>query len=250
MIKNYLLALSLSAFLFSCNQSNEENLQLQAQIDSLQSELLQSQRVAYTLQEVAGLMDSIDAIRNNVAINLENGPDDNYVARMQDLQEYVEASEAKLAELETALQTSKSVSQTYAATIKKLKQEIGTKNEEIAMLQQKVEGLQADNFQLVSTVETQNETIAMKTAEIMSQSQELAEAEARIQEMIIRQQISEADAYFARGEAVEEVANRTQLARKKKQASYKEALQLFEKSYALGRTDAKAKIDLLKEKIR
>ncbi|MFP4092096.1 MAG: hypothetical protein ACLFT3_17440 [Cyclobacteriaceae bacterium] len=250
MIRNFVMALSLGAFLVSCQQDKEAQLQMQAKLDSLQMELLQSQKVAFTLEEVGVLMDSIDAARNNITINLENGPDENYADRMKNLHEYILQSEARIAEMEKSLETSKSVNQTYAATIKKLKKEISSKSEELAVLQQKVEGLQAENVQLVSTVANQNEAIALKTAEIMAQDEELKKAEAKIQEMIINQQISEADAYFARAEAVEEVAKRTQFARKKKQASYQEALQLFEKSYALGRTDAKSRIDLLKEKIR
>ena len=250
MIRNFVLALPMSALLFACNQGQEEKLLLQAEVDSLHMELQQSQKVAFTLQEITSLMDSIDAVRNNFAFNLENGPNENYVARMKELHEYVQTSKFRLAELEKALQTSKSVGQTYASTIKKYKQEIIAKDNELAMLQQKVEGLQTDIFQLASTVESQNKTISLKTTEIMSQSEELARTEAKIQEMLSQQRISEADAYFARGEAVEEIARRTQLARKKKQASYKEALQLYEKSYALGRTDAKPKMDLLTGKIR
>jgi DNA repair exonuclease SbcCD ATPase subunit len=254
MIRQNIMALGtsillLSVSLFSC-EHKEESQQLQAQLDSLQLELLHSQQAARMLEEVGILMDSIDASRTYVAINMETGPNESYIQRMESIKGYITESQERIAELEKSLQTSQSVNQTYATTIKKLKKEITSKNEELTMLQQQIEGLEADNASLVTTVGAQEEEIVQKTAEIMAQSEELAKAEAHIQEMIIKQQISEADAYYARGEAVEEVARRTQLARKKKQASYKEAIALYEKAYALGRTDAKKKIETLIEKIR
>ncbi|WPP52575.1 hypothetical protein [Catalinimonas niigatensis] len=239
----------LSASLFSCEVKQENN-PLKAQLDSLQLELQHSQKAARTLEQVGILMDSIDAARKYVAINLETDPNESYTRRMESIKGYIAETQERIGELEKSLQTSQSVNQTYAGTIKKLKKEISSKNEELAILQQQIEGLVADKDSLVTTVAMKEEEIIQKTAEIMAQSEELAKAEAHIQEMIIKQQISEADAYYARGEAVEEVAKRTQLARKKKQASYKEAISLYEKSYALGRTDAKKKIEGLIEKIR
>lgn len=239
----------LTVSLLSC-EVKQENQQLQAQLDSLQLELQHSQQAARMLEEVGILMDSIDAARRYVAINLETGPNESYVQRMESIKGYIAETQERIAELEKNIQTSQSVNQTYASTIKKLKKEITSKNEELAMLQQQIEGLNADKDSLITTVAFKEEEIVQKTAEIMAQSEELAKAEAHIQEMIIKQQISEADAYYARGEAVEEVAKRTQLARKKKQASYREAISLYEKSYALGRVDAKKKIENLVEKIR
>ncbi|MDF9798708.1 chromosome segregation ATPase [Catalinimonas alkaloidigena] len=235
--------------LFGCGAKQEKE-QLQAQLDSLQLELIHSQQAARMLEEVGVLMDSIDAARQYMAINLETGPTDSYIQRMESIQGYILETQERIAELEKSLQTSQSVSQTYAANIKKLKKEITAKNEEVTALQVQVEGLEADNASLVMTVAVREEEIVRKTEEIMAQNEELANAEAHIKAMILQQQISQADAYFARGEAVEEVAKRTQLARKKKQASYQEALLLYEKAYALGRTDAKRKVETLKEKIR
>jgi len=61
--------------------------------------------------------------------------------------------------------------------------------------------------------------------------------------------VSEADAYFARAQAVEETANRTKLAPKKKKASYQEAIELYKKSLSLGKKEAQAKITALQKKI-
>ncbi|WKN29588.1 hypothetical protein PZB74_11495 [Porifericola rhodea] len=239
----------MSTTFFSCGINNEKE-QLHTQIDSLELELQNSQQAARVLEEVGILMDSIDASRNFLAINMEMGADASYTMRMESIQAYIAESQARVAELEKTLLTSESASKTYASSIKKLKKEIADKNVEMQMLQQQVVGLQTENNTLLSTVAFKEEEISLKTAEIMARTEELAQAEARIKEMIIQQKISQADAYYARAEAVEEVARRTQLVRQKKKEAYKEALTLYEKSFALGRTDARTKMESLKEKVR
>lgn len=88
-----------------------------------------------------------------------------------------------------------------------------------------------------------------KESEILSKQQELALIEARIQELMIQSKMSEADAYYARASAVEEAANRTKLAPKKKKETLKEAVELYKKALSLGKNEAQAKIDELEKKI-
>jgi TPR repeat protein len=85
--------------------------------------------------------------------------------------------------------------------------------------------------------------------EIKLKLEELDFVENKIQEMMKKAQISEADSYYALGEALEEAARRTKLARKKKKETYKEALEYYQKALAFGREDAQEKIDELQEKI-
>jgi hypothetical protein len=61
--------------------------------------------------------------------------------------------------------------------------------------------------------------------------------------------MSEADAFYARAVAMEEAANRTKLAPRKKRETLKEALELYKKALSLGRTDAQKKIDQLSKDI-
>ena len=61
--------------------------------------------------------------------------------------------------------------------------------------------------------------------------------------------MSEADSYMARGEAIEEAANRTKLAPRKKKETYREALELYKKALSLGSDKAQAKITALEKKI-
>jgi hypothetical protein len=52
-----------------------------------------------------------------------------------------------------------------------------------------------------------------------------------------------------RAQAVEEAANRTKLAPKKKKDTLKEAIELYKKALSLGKTEAQDKITELEKKI-
>lgn len=62
--------------------------------------------------------------------------------------------------------------------------------------------------------------------------------------------MSEADSYYARGAAIEEAANRTKLAPRKKKDTLREALELYKKAQSLGNTNAQAKIDEIEKKLK
>ena len=67
-----------------------ENAKLKSQLDSLQTELQVSQQMAQTLQEVGTLMDSIDANRQVLRVNMVEGTTYSaYTSRMKDLNNYV-----------------------------------------------------------------------------------------------------------------------------------------------------------------
>jgi len=57
-------------------------------------------------------------------------------------------------------------------------------------------------------------------------------------------------AFHAQGQALEEAANRTKLAPKKKKETYREALELYKKAQSLGSDKAKAKVDELTKKVK
>lgn len=246
-MKNVLIAVAVSAVLMSCGGETER---LKGQLDSLQNELQVSQQMAQTLQEVGTLMDSIDASRQMLRVNVIEGTTySDYTSRMKDLNNYVKDTQAKIGDLEKSLKKSKANNNAFAATIKKLKADLETKNQEIGALQQRVEELGNLNENMKITIDMQEAELNDKSAQIEEKTQELALIEARIQELMIQSKMSEADSYFARGEAVEEAANRTKLAPRKKKETYKEALELYKKSLSLGSDKAQAKITELEKKI-
>jgi chromosome segregation ATPase len=248
MIKKLVFALPVIALLAGCDTKEKE--QLQTQVDSLRIELQTSQKMAETLTEVGVLMDSIDASRQLLRVNMVEGTTyDDYSSRMKDINSYVKDTQRKIDDLEKSLSSSKANSRTYAKTIKKLKADLESKEKEIADLQATVEKYRNENQNLITTVSMQEAELVDKATEIESKTQELALIEARVQELMIQSKMSEADAYFARAQAVEEAANRTKLAPRKKKETFKEAIELYKKSLSLGKNEAQAKIDELEKKI-
>jgi chromosome segregation ATPase len=248
MIRKLVFALPLAAVLFSCDTKEKEN--LRTQVDSLKAELEASQKVAQTLTDVGVLMDSIDASRQLLRVNMVEGTTyDDYTARMRDINGYVKDTQRKIDDLEKSLASSKANASAFSKTIKKLKADLESKTQEIAALQEQVDKYRNENQNLISTVSMQEAELSDKQTQIEAKSQELALIEARVQELLIQSKMTEADAYYARGQAVEEAANRTKLAPRKKKETYKEAIELYKKALSLGKSEAQAKIDELEKKI-
>jgi len=248
MVKKLVFCLMIAAVTVACEPGNKD--EMQSKIDSLQTELEISQRMAKTLTEVGVLMDSIDASRQLLRVNMVEGTSyDDYKSRMTEINSYVKDTQRKIADLEKTLSKSKSTSNAFSATIKKLKADLEEKTKTIAELQEQVERYRNENENLISTVGMQEAELIEKQQEIEAKSQELALIEARIQELMIQSKMSEADAFYARAQAVEEAANRTKLAPRKKKETLREAIELYKKSLSLGKAEAQARIDELEKKI-
>lgn len=250
MTRKLIFILPLASLLMLSACDKEEKTRLQTENDSLRSELETSQKVAATLQEVGVLMDSIDASRQILKVNMVEGTTyDDYTSRMKDINSYVRETERKITDLEKEMQDSKSKSAGLAKTVKTLKNQLKEKTEELALMQEEVNKVRAENQDLTLKVDLQAAEISDKEAEIVAKQQELALIEARIQELMIQSKMTEADAYFARAAAIEEAANRTHLAPRKKKETLKEAIELYKKAQSLGNTQAQAKIDELEKKV-
>lgn len=248
MLKNLVVAAMMLTLAASCDTKEKE--ELKSQVDSLKRELQTSQEMAETLTEVGTLMDSIDASRQLLRVNMVEGTTyDDYSSRMKDINAYVRETQEKIAALEKSLRTSKASGATFSSTIKKLKADLESRTQEIAMLQEQVEKYRSENENLINTVGLQEAEIADKQAQIETKNQELALIEARVQELMIQSKVSEADAYYTRAQAVEEAANRTKLAPRKKKETLKEAVELYRKSLSLGKSEAQGKIEELEQKL-
>jgi chromosome segregation ATPase len=248
MIRKLLYVLPLAALLTSCGTKEKEA--LQKQVDSLNIELERSHQMSQTLTEVGTLMDSIDASRQLLRVNMVEGTTyDNYASRMKDLNAYIKETQDKIENLEKSLKSSKANASAFSRTIKKLKADLETKTQEISLLQEQVEKYRNENQNLVTTVELQDAEIADKQSQIETKNQELAFIEARVQELMIQSKISEGDAYYTRAVAVEEAANRTRLAPRKKKETLKEAMELYKKALSLGKGEAQAKITEIEKRL-
>lgn len=248
MLNKLLYLVVIPGFLLSCGSKDKES--LQSQIDSLQIELEKSHQTSETLAEIGTMLDSIDATRQLLRINLVEGtPYDDYAGRMAELNEFIRESEARIERLEQSLRSSQANAQAYAKAIKQLKKELANRNQEMAFLQQQVEQFRNENENLIITVNLQDAEISDKQEQIDAKSQELALIEERVQQLMIEAKVSEAEAYFLRAQAIETAAERTKLAPRKRKETMKEALDLYRKAMSLGKQEAQAKIDELEQRL-
>ncbi len=217
---------------------------------ALKNELEVTQKANQTLYEVGTLLDSIDASRNNLNMQLEQGTSyDEYVRRVKDLNEYVKSSEKKLNDLDNALKKAHQTSSYLSSSIKKLRKELDDKNKYISFLEGQVSNINIQKDSLVTMTEVQKQQISDMDQQIQQKTEELNLIEAKIEAMMQQAKVNEADSYFDRAAAIEEAANRTKLAPRKKKETYREAIELYKKALAAGRQDAQAKIDELSKKV-
>lgn len=234
---------------FSCVPKAEKE-KLEMENEELKAELTRAKMAATTLEEVGALMDSIDVARNALELNLEAGTEyDDYLKKMNNINSYVKNTEAKIAELEKNLNKTNANNQAYIRAIKRLKKDLAGKTQEIKKLQQTVENYKKENSNLLNTVDLKETEIMDLQDQIDMKMEELNLLENRVQEVMKSSQMTEADSYYTLGEALEEAARRTKLAPKKKKETYREAIEYYKKSLALGREDAQEKIDALQKKI-
>jgi len=247
MMKNLMLILSVVG-LFSCGRQERER--LTAQVDSLNYELNESQQATETLMEVGMLMDSIDASRQLLRSSMVEGTTYNdYVARMTDINNYVKETEKKIADLEKATKKSMSKASSFAVTIKKLRTELANANNEMASLQTLVAQYKSENGNLVQTISLKDSQLAEHEERIRVTQQEMTLLQTNLDEIRTVSKQTEADAYYARAQAVEETANRTKFAPRKKKESRMQALELYKLAFQMGKEEAQPKIDELEKKI-
>lgn len=245
------IALYLAAVLlvFSCVPKAEKE-KLEMQNEELKAELARAQMAVSTLEEVGSLIDSIDKARDALKFDLESGTDyDDYLKRMEDINNYVQDTQNKLTQLEQELDKSSANNRAYVKTISRLKNELAAKSQEIAQLQGTVENYKKENTELLKIVDVREAQIMNLEDDITLKLEELKLLENRMQEIMKAAQVSEGDSFYALGEALEEAAKRTKLAPKKRKETYTEALEYYKKALSFGREDAQAKIDELEKKI-
>ena len=244
----------LALTLMSCNQEKElltnQNLALSAKLDSLTIEFESSQKSAATLVQAMSLMDSITMGRQSLRLTLEGSDSQqDFLDHMKELNNYLDETAKQIASLEKSLKQSKSAQNTYANSLKSLKASFEEQKLEIATLVAKLENEKSNNSKLVALNNMQSETILDQDEKIAAKTLELELLDQQITELKSTFKISEADAYYTQGEAYALAAQRTKLAPSKKKATYKQAIDAYQKALDLGKTEAQEKINIISKKL-
>jgi len=242
-IRSLILAVPVVAMLWSCDKKERES--LQAQNDSLRTELEASNVMAQNLADIGVLIDSIDVNRQMLRTDVVEGTSyADYKTRLQGINTHIQETQAKITELEKSLKTAKG---NYAITIKRLKADLELSTSQIAALQGEVEKMRGENQVLATTITQKDSVINDKLETIRMKEQDVATLEAKVVEVNTASKASQADLYFAQAQALETAADRTKFAPKKKKETQREALELYKLSLSLGKTEAQSRIDELQK---
>lgn len=243
MIRTIILGLSITAILGSCN-NKEREVALQSEIDSLRTELKESQQTAEALQQVGVMIDSIDASRQLLRTDMVEGASyQDYQNRLASIREYVQESQQKIAELEKTAQRSRG----YAGTIRRLKADLEKTSQQLSTLEEEVQRIRTENQSLSRTVSARDSLITLNEEELRQREENLSSLESQVQEMNVESKNFMAESYYNQAAALEEAADRTQFAPRKKKRTQQEALELYKKALELGKDEAQSKVQELEK---
>ena len=243
-IKALVLSLGVAAAMLSCDTKEKER--LQSKVDSLSTELQASQEVAAQLKEVDVLIDSIDLSRNVLRANVVEGTSyHNYSNRLKDINKHIKDTQAKIDELE---KTSKKVPG-LSSSIRKLKSDLELRSQEIAALQLEVSKMRSENESMSVAIAKKDSTLMMKEDVIKVKESDIASLETSMKDATEKNRIAMADLYYKQANALEEVADRTNFAPRKKKEALREAVELYKISLSLGKEEAQDKINIIEKEL-
>jgi hypothetical protein len=243
MIKKVLLGLSVTILIFSCN--TKEKTRLQSKVDSLSTELKVSQEIAVQMNEVEVLIDSIDASRHLLRVNVVEGTSyENYAKRLNSINQYVKDTQLRISSLE---EKSKASTRGMSSTIKRLKKDLEIRTKELEALQLEVSKLRSENKMMAEAIAKKDSTLLAKEGVIKVREADIASLETKMRLTNDENKASTADLYFVQALVWEKVAERTHFAPRKKKQARREALDLYKIAWSLGRQDAQEKIKKLED---
>jgi len=244
-MKKYLLAVVVAVMFFSCD--TKEKAVLQHKIDSLSVQLTASKETERKLDEVGALIDSIDASRESLKVKMVEGSSyADHVARLKDINLYVQQTEAKLDALE---KETKNTSKSSNAAIRRMRADLEKQTREILDLQEQLAIARNENMAVWAKVNQKDSLLSMKDQVIKINEDDIASLEKVVVDTNSENKLAVANLYFAQAEALELAANRTHFAPRKKKETRREALELYKLSLSLGNTGAQLKIENLEKQL-
>ena len=243
MIRKFILGLAVVGLAWGCN-NKEKEVALQSEIDSLRTELQESEETAEALQEVGVMIDSIDASRQLLRTDMVEGTSyQDYKNRLASIREYVQESQSKIAELEKTASRNRG----YSGTIKRLKAELEETSQKLTSLEEEVKTIRAENQTLSRTVSARDSVITINEQTLREREENLSSLETQMQELNVESKTFQAESYYSQAQALEEAAKRTQFAPRKKKKARQEALELYRKALELGKNEAQVKVQELEK---
>ena len=241
-----LLIVSMVGVICSCDLKKYEVAQRTA--DSLRIEFQKNRQLTETMIEVGTLLDSIDASRNVLKLKMIEGTNyESYVSRMHEINQYVRKTERKIEALEKA--AGKTNDAAYASAIRKLRSDLQVRDQELTALKEQVATYKNENDNLVSTVGLQKAEIDDKLNQIKSKQQDVNKLQDQVNQLLVKSSHDQGEDLYVRAMAIEETANRTKFAPRKKKRTQKQALDLYKMALIFGNDSAQVRIAALEKKM-
>jgi len=242
MLKRIVVCVTVAGAMAACNTERKEAA-WKYKVDSLQTELALQTEAMQTLDEVGALIDSIDSSRDLLRTDIVEGlPHDSFIARLGEINEYVKASRLKIEDLESAVKKNSSANSSLRTVIAKLKQDLKEKGDELILLTAEVDRYRTENENLTNSLTMQSAELSDKLEQLTAKQEEVANLEDQVKEILAQANFDMAESYYLRAQALEEAANRTNFAPKKKKNTQKEALELYRLAALSGKEEAEAKV--------
>jgi chromosome segregation ATPase len=244
-MKKYILGLVVLVALSSCG--TKEKVALQHKVDSLTVQLTASREAEQSMNEVGMLIDSIDASRKSLQMELiEGNTYADYLTRLREINTYVQQTEEKLQRLE---KSGKNNSKASASSIRRLKADLEKRTVEITELQLQIANLRDENLAVWTKVNQKDSLLSTKDQLIKLNQDDIASLEKMFNDTQAENKTAVGNLYFAQAAALEKAANRTHFAPRKKKDTRSEALELYKLARSMGNTDAQERINELEKKL-
>ncbi|HYC84676.1 MAG TPA: hypothetical protein VEB86_05610 [Chryseosolibacter sp.] len=211
---------------------------LQEQNDSLANELASRDAMLRVIHQAAVLLDSIERRHGNIP-NGDLPFHETFSVRLQQIHEHVKASEMQKTKMQKELYVSRNEASAYMMMVDAMKGEVDIRDGEIETLADSVDLFETHNYDLAENLSEKEHAIENLYKQIHEKQEKLAMLEGKVSDLA---RLTEAERYYARGRDVEASAERIRFAPAKRKETYREALELYKKSWSLGKPEARTKI--------
>jgi chromosome segregation ATPase len=196
------------------------------------------------------LLDGIETSNKNLRLDLEKGMSfEDFQKKVEAIKSDMASSKAQIAQLDKKLKSSVSKSM-HEKIVGDLKRQLEEKERAITSLMEQVEKLKGENKALTEIIEFQKAEIGKKEEEISKKKSEVIELENKLSEAQKQAIKDAAGLFYERGNDKVALAEKTKLAPNKKKEHYKEAIEMYKKSFELGNTEAFNRLKELEDKVK
>jgi hypothetical protein len=224
------------------NRSVEDNdvASLRRENDSLRMLVASTQHAVSALHAASVWTDSIF---QNLELTTPVKPS-HLSNHLRDVHFAVVENQKKMVAMEHAVRVARNHNEGYLSIVGALQGEVADRVDESDELADSIDYYEDVSVDLFRSVKLQEEAMN-------SLYQELQDREARLESLERKahslRMATEGEVYYVKGQQAEETAKRIRLAPQKKKETYREALELYKKSYSLGKHEAFARISSIEK---